>query len=262
MTGLSPAEWRRLAESPLYLDQTEAKIEVDQKDVELFYLPLAESILKQVDPKSRLMVCVAGPPGSGKTIFATLLVSVINLLKKQDYAVYVGLDGWHYPNTYLDTHTILIGGELIPLRKIKGAPETFDSKAALSCLQRIRQGESVRFPIYSRELHDPIKDKGSVEPFHQVVVIEGNYLLLDEDPWKLFFPLFDICIFLEIETSRLLDGLRERHRRGGKNTDLIAHHMLSVDLPNIVRVKSGVNNAQVIVHKADNRRITSIEWKK
>jgi pantothenate kinase len=259
MVGLAPDIWKKLSEKPLYLDQTDTLIEFNREEVESFYSPLAEMLLRKGQKKSRVLVCIAGPPGSGKTIFATLLVSVINAIEGHGFSVYVGLDGWHYPNAYLETHTTVIGGETIPLRKIKGAPESFDSGAAFFCLHRIRQGGMVSFPLYSRELHDPVPDKGTVQPYHQIIIVEGNYLLLDEDPWKQFFPLFDIRIFLDVETRCLLDGLRERHQRGGKSSDFIEQHIRSVDLPNILRVKPGINKAQLIVHKADNRRIVSVE---
>ncbi len=261
MAGLTPPEiWKELSDSPLYLDQIETLIEIDRGEVELFYFPLAEMLLRKGQQASRLMVCVAGPPGSGKTIFATLLVSVINIIQGYESAVYVGLDGWHYPNAYLETQTTMVDGNSFPLSKIKGAPENpFDFSAAFSCLQRIRQGGKVSFPIYSRKLHDPIPDKGTVQPYHQIIIVEGNYLLLDEDPWRLFFPLFDIRIFLDVETRYLLDGLRERHQRGGKSLHLIEQHMRRVDLPNILKVKPGIHKAQVIVHKADNRRLVSVD---
>jgi pantothenate kinase len=260
MKGLCPADWKRLTEKPLYLDQTDILIEFNREEVELFYLPLAQMLIRRCHPKSRLIVGIAGPPGSGKTIFATILVSVVNIIVGHEYSVYVGLDGWHYPNTYLETHTTVIGRETIPLREIKGAPETFDTSAALDCLQLIQKGEeAVHFPLYSRKLHDPVPEKGTVKASHRIIIVEGNYLLLDEDPWNLFLPLIDISIFLEVETSNLLDGLHERHLRGGKPPDLIEKHLRRVDLPNTLRVKSSIHKADVTVHKVDNRRIASID---
>jgi putative kinase len=259
MASASPDFWKKLEEKPLYIDQTDTLVDVNQEEIEQFYLPLAEMLLKKSHLSPRLMAGIAGPPGSGKTIFAAVLTEVINTINGTACSACIGLDGWHYPNAYLDKYNQTGTDETVLLRKIKGAPETYDSGAALSCLQRIKNGENVSFPIYSRELHDPVPDLGSVEPKHRIIIVEGNYLLLDEAPWKSFIPLFNISIFLDVETNGLLDGLRDRHLKGGKSIDFTEKHMLSVDLPNIIRVKTGFTSAHIIVHKANNRTITSIE---
>jgi len=206
------------------------------------------------------MVAVAGPPGSGKTAFATILVAMVNAEASDDLAVLVGLDGWHYPNDYLATHYMDRGGERIALRSIKGAPETFDATGAYDCLSEIRRGEHVSFPVYSRRLHEPVPGGGSVDSSHKIVVVEGNYLLLDEDPWNRFRQLFDVRVFISASLETLMDGLKERHLRGGKTLAATERQIREVDLPNARRVGPSVVHAQVLVHKASTRRIDRIEW--
>ena len=251
--------WERLACSPLYLDQTDARLEVDRDQVERFYHPLAAALLSQSRSVPRLMVAVAGPPGSGKTAFATILVAVINAEADDDSAVLVGLDGWHYPNGYLETHFVGRDGQRIVLRSIKGAPETFDAAAAYDCLAEMRLGGRVSFPVYSRRLHEPVPAGGTVVPSHRIVVVEGNYLLLDEEPWLRFHELFDVRVFISAGLDTLLEGLRERHLRGGKPAEGTEQHMRRVDVPNIGRVVNSAAQAQVLVHKSDVRRIERIE---
>jgi pantothenate kinase len=207
------------------------------------------------------MVAVAGPPGVGKTSFATILVAVVNAETSDDVAVLVGLDGWHYPNDYLATHYLNRGGERIALRRIKGAPETFDAAAASHCLSEMRLGGHVSFPVYSRRLHEPVAKGGSVDSYHKIVVVEGNYLLLDEGPWRRVRELFDVCIFISASREVLVANLMERHQRGGKTPEATARHIHAVDLPNAGRVGPSVAFAQVLVHKADARRVDRIEWR-
>jgi pantothenate kinase len=246
-------------QSSLFLDQTDAPLEIDRKQVEQFYYPLATWLLSKTESVPRLMVAVAGPPGSGKSAFGMLLVAVLNAEAEGSVAALVGLDGWHYSNAYLETHFIERGGERIALRSIKGAPETFDATAAYDCLSRIRLGGRVSFPVYSRRLHEPIPDGETINPDHRIVVVEGNYLLLDEEPWAPFRDVFGVRIFISASPETLLDGLRQRHLRGGKAPAQIERHMRQVDLPNIRRVLPSAVHAQVCVYKTDIWRIDRIE---
>jgi pantothenate kinase len=244
----------------LLLDQTDVPLEVDRSQIEQFYHPLAAALLSKPGSVPRRMVAVAGPPGSGKTAFATILVAVVNAEAGDDVATLVGLDGWHYPNDYLATHSIERDGERTALRSIKGAPETFDAASAYDCLSEIRRGGQVSFPVYSRRLHEPIPAGGTIESSHRIAVVEGNYLLLDEGPWRRFRQLFDVRVFISAILETLIDGLRERHLRGGKTPAATEQQIREVDLPNATRVGPSVVHAQVLVHKTSTQRIDRIEW--
>jgi pantothenate kinase len=259
---LRPIVWGRLTRSDLSPDQTDTVLEVERAQIEMFYHPLATDLLAQAMSGERMMVAVAGPPGSGKTAFATILVAVINAEAGGDVAALVGLDGWHYPNDYLATHTLERDGERAALFSVKGSPETFNALAAYDCLAEIRRGGVVSFPVYSRKLHDPVPGGGRVEASHRVVVVEGNFLLLDEAPWRRFRRLFDVCLFISASPEVMIEGLRERHLRGGKTAAAVERQLREVDLPNSRRVASGAAHAHVLVHKADVRRIDRVEWKR
>ena len=252
--------WERLTRSSLFLDQTDARLEVDRTQVERFYHPLATALLSKAETVPRLLVAVAGPPGSGKTAFATILVAVVNAEMDEEVAVLVGLDGWHYPNAYLAKHFIERDGQRIALRSIKGSPETFDAAAAYDCLLQIRCGGQATFPLYSRRLHEPIPAGGTIDVSHRIVIVEGNYLLLDEELWKRLRQLFDVRLFISASVEILQEGLRERHLRGGKTPEATEHQMRTVDLPNAKRVAPSAAHAQVLVHKADVQRIERVEW--
>jgi pantothenate kinase len=94
------------------------------------------------------------------------------------------------------------------------------------------------------------------------VVVEGNYLLLDQGPWNRFRPLFDVRVFVSATIETLIDGLRERHLRGGKTAAATERHIREVDLPNAARVSPSVVHAHVVAHKADTRRIDRIHRSK
>jgi hypothetical protein len=252
--------WDRLTREPVYLDQTTRVLEIDPDEVTRFYEPLARRVLGLERPGGRAVVAVAGPPGCGKTAFATTLTAVLNAIEGRDAGVMVGLDGWHFPNSYLDSHTVEHDGCAIPLRKIKGAPETYDQARVRSFMASVHRHGRMAYPVYSREVHDPIPDAGAIEEWQTTVVLEGNYWLLSEPPWSEYWPLFDLRVFLEADPETLVAGLRERHVRGGKDTEFVAQHVRSVDFPNIDRVLLHRGPADVTVRKTDGRTIAALEW--
>ena len=153
-------------------------------------------------------------------------------MAEAELACVVGMDGWHYPNAYLESHFVEREGKQVSLRSIKGSPETFDAQAMLCCLALIQQGGAVHFPVYSRQSHDPLPDEGLVTESQRIVIVEGNYLFLEEAPWNTVRSLFWLQVFLKSSLEAIKTSLEERHRRGGKQSDWIDQHLRQVDLPN------------------------------
>jgi len=253
--------WNKIQSSPLYLDQTSLVLEIEREELALYYEPLAKLILERCSQSHRQIVALAGPPGSGKTAFAAILSLVINAITGESVAISVGMDGWHFPNKYLDTHLVLQEDGRIPLRQVKGAPESFDTEAIGAFLGQVSRASTLTFPVYSRETHDPVVEGGVINEAHRVVIIEGNYWLLDELPWKTFQKYFDLKIFISAKPQDLITGLRERHLRGGKTPEWVAEHIRRVDIPNMERVLEHSIPADAVIHKKDCRRITGLAWR-
>ncbi len=249
-----------LSQNHLTLDQTSTPLEMEWFEVELFFYPLALRLLELGRSQTRILAAVAGPPGSGKTAFATLLVAVINAERRCEEAALVQQDGWHYPNVYLDSHMVQHNGEEITLRRLKGSPETYDTESIYAFLKRCKAGDQIEYPVYSRQLHDPIPNAGRITANHHIVVLEGNYWLLQENPWHQFQALFDVRILLTTPQKELVEGLRQRHLRGGKTLEAANRLIASVDLPNIERVANNSVPAEIIVQKTDSRNILKIDY--
>ncbi len=224
----------------------------------LYYSALAEEILKRKIKATRRLIAIVGPPGSGKSYLASVLSHHLNHKAASEIAVVVGLDGWHYPNEYLDTHTISKNKQTITLRSIKGSPESFDAVSAIECLRHIKQGEEIGYPVYSREIHDPIPNAGKVLNHHEVILCEGNYWLLNELPWKTGIPLFDLRIFIQIELNTIIPALRERHLIGGK-TEAEVERQLKVDMENAERIINYSVPPHIIVKKENPYTISLIK---
>jgi pantothenate kinase len=250
--------WAELSSHPLHLDQTGKVLMLDQAEVGEYYLPLAHDLLKLPWRHSRQVIAVAGPPGCGKSSFAALLNLIINTLCRREICTVIGQDGWHYPNEYLASHLIQKDDLMIPLRQIKGVPETFDIDGLLECLSRIKTQEEISFPIYSRDQHEPLPEAGQIKAEHRIILFEGIYLLLDRPGWRDIRAMVDRSIFLTAPLSTLIAGLLERHLRGGKDLQSVETHLRTVDLPDIQLVMELSTPADIRVEKADPIRITRI----
>ena len=84
------------------------------------------------------------------------------------------------------------------------------------------------------------------------ILVEGNYLLLDEEPWSALCGLFDFSIFVDVPRSELERRLMERWRGHGKSDDDARAWIASNDLPNIERVLARRRKADLIVTQRNN----------
>lgn len=152
----------------------------------------------------RHILGIAGGPGAGKSTLAASLVA-----EHGPGAVAVGMDGWHLANTVLDR---------LGRRERKGAPDTFDAGGFVAFLARLRaEPATVWAPEFRREVEEPVAGAIEVAPEHTLVVVEGNYLLLDEPPWDAVAPLLDESWFLAPDEAQRRAWLIARHRRHGRS---------------------------------------------
>lgn len=244
----------------LTLDGTPDRLEHDVEEINEFYVPLARFLLSKLTEARCFLVGIGGPPACGKSAFTVLLSAVCCAVARGPVAAAIGLDGWHYPNQYLDTHMLVHNGVEIPLRRVKGGPASFNTSEALAFLRQVREGSRLTYPLYSRKLHDPVPNSAWIEPQHRLILMEGNYLLLDQPPWDAFAPLFDLSIFLSAPRDQLIQSLRERHLRGGKDSADVEKHMQFSDIPNMDLVSSHSRPADIYVEKADARKIVKITY--
>ncbi|WP_129666298.1 nucleoside/nucleotide kinase family protein [Phytoactinopolyspora endophytica] len=194
---------------------------------------LAELAERARRPNRRSLIGVVGVPGAGKSTFAAALVRTIGAS-----AVNVPMDGYHLADVELDR---------LGLRGRKGAPETFDAYGYAALLSRIRSRPShvVYAPGFERELEQPIAGAQPVGPAPDVVVTEGNYLLLDEPGWREARACLDEVWYVhtdeEIRSRRLID----RHIQFGKSPDEAVIWVQTVDSPNAQLIEASRKNADL-----------------
>ena len=79
------------------------------------------------------------------------------------------------------------------------------------------------------------------------VLVEGNYLLLDEEPWRELASLFDLSIYLDVPRTELERRLLMRWEHHGREPEAARRWVETNDLPNADRVASRRRNADMVI---------------
>lgn len=155
----------------------------------------------------RTVVAIAGAPGSGKSTFAAELVAALSDIAETAPAALLPMDGFHLDNEALDARGI---------RHVKGAPQTFDVEGFIDLVARIRRSAGeLAYPLFDRGLDRTIPGAGHLAADVRVVVVEGNYLLLNSEPWSALREMFDVTVMLAVPDAVLHQRLVQRWQEHG-----------------------------------------------
>ncbi|KAL4773353.1 hypothetical protein BDW60DRAFT_215772 [Aspergillus nidulans var. acristatus] len=210
------------------------------------YAALASKItsLATSHAKPRYLVAVAGAPGSGKTTLATAVAAQINRSGQFSHkstnqsddtsqtngiakrALVLSMDGFHLPRSELDA---LPAKEKTEAYVRRGAPWTFDVQAFLEFMRTLRSWADsgspsssseetagvLYAPTFSHSTKDPIPNSLVIDHTTSIVIIEGNYLLLDEPQWRDIAPLVDYRVFVDVDLAEARERLARRHVDAG-----------------------------------------------
>jgi len=206
---------------------------------------LMDRVLQEAKGRDRLIVALAGPPGSGKTTLATQLVNRLNGEYAGTVATLFPMDGYHLDNDTLQHRGLL---------HRKGAPQTFNAQAFRETLVRIRTGGAdISVPIFDRDIDAVVPDADVIGSEIRIVVVEGNYLLLDQQPWSSLPPLFDLTVFLRVSQKELRARLIQRWLDQGYDLHGARERALSNDIPNARLVAQNSIPADMVVCSATSR---------
>ncbi|KAL5155132.1 putative uridine kinase [Glycine soja] len=244
---------------------------VEGSRVDELYDALVTRILPLVsvssNPNHKLLVGLAGPPGAGKSTLAHEVARRINKLWPEkassfdsqvqlpDVAIVVPMDGFHLYRSELDE---MENPEEAHARR--GAPWTFNPLRLLQCLKNLRMHGSVFVPSFDHGVGDPVEDDIFVNLQHKVVIVEGNYLLLEDGVWKEISSLFDekwqVLIlsrhmFIDIDIDKAMQRVLKRHISTGKPPDIAKQRIENNDRLNAELIMKSKKNADIIIKSID-----------
>ena len=189
----------------------------------------------------RRILGIAGPPGAGKTTLVSAVLSAAATDPRLAGRIaHVPMDGFHLPNATLDA---------LGRRGRKGAPDTFDAQGYAAVLAAVRATPRavVQAPAFDHAIGEPEAGAIRVGPDADLVVTEGNYLLLDDPAWRPVRQWLDETWFCALADSHRRDRLVARHVAAGREPDDARNWVAGSDEANARLVSPGAALADLVL---------------
>lgn len=212
----------------LKLTPEEAAVEISKR-----------AIVVAAERGKRVVIGIAGGPGSGKSTLAASVIGILNEMIDGS-AARVPMDGFHIK------HDKLVELELDDK---KGAPETFDPHAFIKFLKFLKDAKiPVPAPSYSRKIEDVVENAFTIAGNVPILVVEGNYILLNKAPWHEIKDLLDVAVYISVPRDKVRTRLLKRHAEHDHFTkERNIAHVDKVDLVNYDLVAQAQDRADLVI---------------
>ena len=196
------------------------------------FLPLLKKLTGLQKARGRrILAMLAAPPGAGKSTLLSFLDRMARERAGFSPIQTIGMDGFHRRQEYLLSHSVPRDGKEVRMVDIKGAPVTFDFEQLKERVRRVAAGEKCGWPVYDRLLHNPTDNAVTIDG--DIVLLEGNYLLLDEDGWRGLKDYADYTISVSAEEGFLRERLIDRRFKTGAEREAAIQFVDFSDMPNV-----------------------------
>ncbi|MDH6219665.1 nucleoside/nucleotide kinase family protein [Streptomyces pseudovenezuelae] len=187
----------------------------------------------------RALLGIVGEPGAGKSTFAEQLLARLEKARP-GLAVAVSMDGFHLAHK-------VIGARGQSARK--GTIDTFDADGFLAFLRRTRDetANTVWWPEFDRELEDAVSGATEVTTHHRLVIVDGNFLLATQDPWRQAKNLLAETWFLDARPEPRRERLTRRYISYGFTPETARAKTLGVDEDTSALIRSTVSRADLVL---------------
>ncbi|MGW7044932.1 nucleoside/nucleotide kinase family protein [Streptomyces avermitilis] len=199
----------------------------------------------------RALLGVVGEPGAGKSTFAEQLWARLEE-ERPGLAVTVSMDGFHLAQKVIEAR-----GQAAD----KGTIDTFDADGFVALLRRTRTGtestqntegtedteDTVWWPEFDRDLEDPVAGAIEVAPHHRLVIVDGNFLLSAQEPWRQVKGLLDETWFLDALPEPRRERLVRRYISYGFTPEAARAKTLGVDEDTSALIRSTLSRADLVL---------------
>ncbi|KAI8934179.1 hypothetical protein NX059_008929 [Plenodomus lindquistii] len=125
------------------------------------------------------------------------------------------MDGFH-----LTRHQLSAMPDPTSAHARRGAAFTFNGPSFLSLVEKLHQPllpetQTLYAPSFDHSVKDPVENDIPIAPSVRIVIFEGNYCALDEEPWREAAGLMDERWFVEVGFEVARERLVRRHVAAG-----------------------------------------------
>ncbi|GEK79853.1 type I pantothenate kinase [Agrococcus baldri] len=221
-------DWARLApRMPNPLTEEEVRRlrglgdRLELREVAEVYLPLSRLVSLYQESAARLhrethaylgtvahptpfVIGVAGSVAVGKSTTARLLEELLRRWEGSPRVELITTDGFLHPNRVLEERGLM---------ERKGFPESYDRRALLGFVSRVKSGETeVRAPVYSHLTYDIVPGEEIVVRRPDILIVEGLNVLQPPPSGShlAVSDLFDFSIYVDARTSAIREWYVDR----------------------------------------------------
>ena len=266
--------------------------QISMQDVTDVYLPLTNLIqiykrskedlafskgifLQKEIKRQPFIIGVSGSVAVGKSTTSRLLQILLSRTFTNATVELVTTDGFLYPN-----QTLIESGIL----NRKGFPESYNMELLLDFLDRIKNGQNYKIPVYSHEIYDIVPNEKQEIKAADFVIVEGINVFQNPQNERLYMTdFFDFSIYVDAEVAnieswyidrfkKLLDRAKDDpsnyyHRFTKKpEAEVLAFAHQVWESINLLNLKDYIeptrNRAELILHKSANHEIDEIYLKR
>jgi pantothenate kinase len=234
----------------------QSTVQYTKKTVQESFIPLINTIIHHYEKSQTkpYTLALAGPPGCGKSAVSSIFKI---LLEAQGIVTYVlPLDGFHFNDEELKKMKTMRRNRPIALYERKGAKETYRVEHLVDLLAVLKSGQNLHWPIYSRSTHNPVEKGIFINNKDAIYIVEGNYLLLDCNPWNTLRKYFNRKIFISSKKRFLRKRIRQRKKKGGFSSAYARRHYRECDSENIDEVMTSSSGYDFLLTQRGAHRYT------
>lgn len=201
-------------------------------------------VSEQFKSGNKVVVGIVGAPGSGKTTAAELVALLINGFEERELAVVVPMDGFHFYRKQLDAMP-----NPTEAHARRGAAFTFDADRFVAAVKQLKEQTTaeISLPSFDHAQGDPVEDAIKVTNMHRIVLVEGNYLLLDQEPWRQLRGVFNETWFLDVDIDVAMERVFQRQTEIGLTAEESRKRIAENDRPNAEQIVAASRGAATLL---------------